>query len=415
LEAQRMQLARVVEHAYRSVPFYRRRFDGAGLDPTSVVHNEGQWSQLPVLKRRDIQLAGRDLYSNEVPEAHGRVSESRTGGSTSQPVTTLGTDVTDLFWRALTLRDHLWHQRNLADSLAVIRYFDNDRPQAPTGITVGNWGLATSGLLNTGPAHLLDVQSSTDEQCIWLERVKPSYLLCYPSVLLAICDLLRERGARLADLKQARTFGEVLEQRCRATCEEVLGVKIVDMYSSQEVGYIALQCPEQDHYHVQSENLLVEVLNDTGAPCGPNEIGRVVVTTLHNFAMPLLRYDIGDFAEVGIPCPCGRQLPVLRRILGRQRNLLRTPTGQSRWPVFDRGARPEKLPQFFQFQVVQSSLEEIELLLVRAEDLTADEELFLRRYMQETLGYPFRVSIRRVDEILRSPTGKYEDFVSKLT
>ena len=125
-----------------------------------------------------------------------------------------------------------------------------------------------------------------------------------------------------------RTFGEILEPVCRATCQQVFGVKVVDMYSSQEVGYIALQCPEHEHYHVQAENLLVEVLAEDGRGCGPGEVGRVVVTTLHNFAMPLLRYDIGDYAEVGASCPCGRGLGVLTRILGRQRNLLVLPDGR---------------------------------------------------------------------------------------
>ena len=80
------------------------------------------------------------------------------------------------------------------------------------------------------------------------------------------------------------------------------------MYSSQEVGYIALQCPENESYHIQAENVLVEILDDDGLPCEPGEVGRVVVTALHNLATPLLRYDIGDYAEVGSPCSCGRRV-----------------------------------------------------------------------------------------------------------
>src|SRR6185295_14515719 len=98
------------------------------------------------------------------------------------------------------------------------------------------------------------------------------------------------------------------------------GVGVVDVYSSEECGQIALQCPEHEQYHVQSESVLVEVLDDEGRPCAPGTIGRVVLTTLQNFAMPLIRYDIGDFAEPGPACPCGRALPVLTRIVGRVRN-----------------------------------------------------------------------------------------------
>ena len=117
------------------------------------------------------------------------------------------------------------------------------------------------------------------------------------------------------------------------------------MYSSQEVGYIALECPTGESYHVQAENVLVEVLDDQDRPCSPGDVGRVVVTALHNFATPLLRYDIGDYAEVGAPCPCGRGLPALRRIMGRQRNMALLPTAAAagrrsswraptKWPTF---------------------------------------------------------------------------------
>jgi phenylacetate-coenzyme A ligase PaaK-like adenylate-forming protein len=61
----------------------------------------------------------------------------------------------------------------------------------------------------------------------------------------------------------------------------------------------------------------VEVLDEEGRPCAPGETGRVVATSLNNFAMPLIRYETGDTAEVGAPCPCGRGLPVLTRIMGR--------------------------------------------------------------------------------------------------
>ena len=124
---------------------------------------------------------------------------------------------------------------------------------------------------------------------------------------------------------------------------EAWGVPLSDMYSGREVGYLALQCPQHDHYHVMSEGNFLEVLGDDGRPCQPGETGRVVVTTLHNYVMPLIRYEIGDFAEVGEPCPCGRGLPVLTRILGRQQNMLTLPTGESRWTQIGRASCRERV------------------------------------------------------------------------
>src|SRR5262249_57510260 len=105
---------------------------------------------------------------------------------------------------------------------------------------------------------------------------------------------------------------------------------------------------------VQSENLLLEVLDERGRPCGPGETGRVVVTTLHNFAMPLIRYAIGDYATVGPPCPCGRGLPVLTRIMGRARNMLTLPDGKQIWPYFA-GENLSGLAPTRQYQLVQTS------------------------------------------------------------
>src|SRR5690606_42070577 len=109
-----------------------------------------------------------------------------------------------------------------------------------------------------------------------------------------------------------------------------LEIKVI--YSAEEVGYIAHQSPQDESYLVQAEHVIVEVLDADGAPCLPGEVGQVVVTTLNNFARPLIRYALGDYARVGGPAACGRGLPVLQDIRGRQRNMLRLPDGNRIWP-----------------------------------------------------------------------------------
>jgi phenylacetate-coenzyme A ligase PaaK-like adenylate-forming protein len=405
------QLSIVLRHAQETVPFYRQRFDAASLTSETAASPEG-WLRIPLLTRRDIQTAGESLYSTRVPATHGTVKASMTSGSTGEPVVVRTTDLTKFFWRVLTLRDHYWHRCDFSQSLAAIRYTGDDRGKPPLGMQLDNWGPAFENTIPTGPGHLLNVQSSVEEQADWLNRINPSYVLGYPSALLGIAELFAVRGWHLSNLRHIRTFGEILELRCREACQRIFNVKVVDMYSSQEVGYIALQCPEQDHYHVQSESLLVEVLDDAGRQCQPGQIGRIVITTLHNFAMPLLRYDIGDSAEVGEKCPCGRGLPVLKRILGRQRNLLVLPNGERRWPLFAEGHGLGQLPLFYQFQVVQRNLEEIEVNAVRDAPLTPGEEDVVKKYFQQTLGHPFRITINCVDSIPRNRTGKFEDFIS---
>ena len=319
------------------------------------------------------------------------------------------TDFTNFLWRVFTLRDHFWHSRRFELPFAAIKNTPDAQGLPPLGSIGSTWGLSTQNLIPTGPCHVLSLRSTIEEQADWLRGVDPGYVLAYPSVLRAIAEVFESRGWRLPRLQSVTTFGEILEPQCRAYCGRVFGVNVVDMYSSEEVGYIALQCPQHEHYHVQAENVLVEVLDEDGQACKPGMTGRVVVTTLHNFAMPLLRYDIGDFAEVGDPCPCGRGgLPVLKRILGRHRNVLVLPSGERRSPTFSTEDLGE-LPSFFQYQIVQRTVQDIELNVVRpTASISPEEQATVERVMHRALGYPCRVTIRCVDSIPRSPRGKFE-------
>ena len=274
-----------------------------------------------------------------------------------------------------------------------------------------------SKALRTGPCALLSIRASIEQQAQWLRAQNPSFLLTYPSVIHALARHFMTRGETLPDLREVCSYGEILEPRVRDDCRRALGVEIVDMYSTQEVGYVAMQCPEFEHYHVQAETQLVEVLDKKGRACKPGEVGKIVVTPLHNFAMPLIRYDIGDYAEIGEPCPCGRGLPVLKRILGRQRNMFLLPNGEVRWPSFEfEGAVGlDELPPVSQFQVIQKTLEELEVRLVVLSPLTAAEEKYIVEVLLKGLDYPFRVHIKYVKSIARSPGGKFEDFHSELT
>ena len=181
-----------------------------------------------------------------------------------------------------------------------------------------------------------------------------------------------------------------------------------------EDGYLALQCPQHEHYHVQAEGVLLEVLDDTGAPCVPGQVGRVVVTPLHNFAMPLVRYDIGDYAEAGEPCACGRGLPVLKRILGRVRNMLTTADGKRYWPVFGTRALMESAP-VLQVQFVQKSHDLVEARIVAAAPLSGAQEAQFRDRVLSMLPPGMSLRFAYCDSIARSASGKFEEFVSEVS
>ena len=395
-----------MRHAIETVPYWRDRL-GSGWQDLRTTIDRDTFCALPLLRRVDIQRHGKELLSERIPTSHGRLIRSETSGSTGRPIVRYGTELTELFWRAFTLRDSLWHKRDLAGRLAAIRL------KVESGESAG-WGPATDAAYHTGPCALLNIRTDIDAQLDWLESQAPRYLITMASNLLWLAKRSLERGIRLPGLSQARSYGGALPEETRSIVREAWGVEVADIYTAEEAGYIALQCPQFEHYHVQAEGLLVEVLDDMGKQCDPGEIGRVVVTTLHNFAMPLIRYELGDYAEVGEPCPCGRGLPVIRRILGRHRNLLRLPDGRRHWPSFPTDKWTPAAPSVEQLQIVQRSTQDIVLRIVSVCELNPDESSHLIAALQACLGYPFRMTIERVESIARSGNFKFEDFVSEI-
>ncbi len=406
------QLDELLAHAYQYVPFYRERLDLAGCAPGVRLTRES-WERIPVLERSEVQERGLELRSAAVPAGHGIVREFATSGSTGRPVRVLKSELTGLFWDALTLRCHDWHEWDFAASIAAIRWFPDGVAAYPAGISLPDWGPPASLVGTTGPAYALSVTASVSQQAEWLGRVQPDYLTVFPSLLPGLIEECGKRGVRLDRLKQVRTIGECPDPAVRALCGEHWNARLRDAYSAQETGYIALECPEHEHYHVQSECVRVEVLDAEGKTCAPGETGRIVVTPLHNLAMPLVRYAIGDYAEAGAPCPCGRGLPVLKRVLGRTRNMLVLPDGTRLWPRMSELRYGEILP-VSQFQVVQTGPARLEVRLVAGRKGTPEEENRLRSVIVERIGYPFEVGFSYVSEIPRSAGGKFEDFKSEL-
>lgn len=411
-DQQLRQAAALLHHAYRQLPFYRDRLADAGFVPGMPV-TPAVWARIPVLTRAELQEAGAALYCGELPSGHGGTYELSTSGSTGRPLRAKGTALVQLIWRAITLREHLWHRRDFSGTLAGIRALPTGVGVYPDGNRSQWWGSAMRGLFATGPSASLSIVSRIEEQAEWLGRVQPHYLLTYPSALRDLLLYCRDRGLTFPRLREVRTLSELLPQETRQLCREIWGLKIADMYSSQEAGYLALQCPEHEHYHVQSEAVLLEVLNDAGKPCGPGEIGHVVVTPLSNFAMPMIRYALGDLAEVGPACSCGRGLPVLVRILGRARDMLVYPDGRRAWPLLG-DMFYTTIPEIRQFQLVQHGVDDIEIKVVATRRLHAEEEAQLRDWLHQRCGHAFPVRVTYHQEIPRGPSGKFQDFRSEM-
>lgn len=399
-EHQMAQVAMLAEHAFERSAFWHRRLALAGYrahaDPMSW------FDALPSLTRAQAQAAGRTLWAEPVPAGHGAVQVGKTSGSTGTPMEFAKTEASMLFWHAITLRDSLWHGRDMQGKLAAIRVGAQRGKHA-------DWGPAYDAYV-AGEAVTFDAREDTDAQVDWLLEERPQYLLTHASNLYALARRFVERDLCLDSLLEVRSFSERLPDGLREAVWHAWGVRLTDMYSANEVGYVALQCPEGGGYHIQSEACLVEIVDANDHPCAVGEIGRVLVTSLHNFAMPLLRYDLGDYAAFAEPCGCGRTLPMLERIMGRARNVLRLPGGGTAWPGFPLNTIT-RLTAIRQLRMIQHSLLEIEVELVLERSLTPTEEDELREAICVRLRHPFDVRLRRVERI---DERKFEDFECRI-
>lgn len=417
--SQAIQREKLITHAHDALPFWRARLRKAGWQPGTPL-TETLWRALPILTRAEAQAAGTRLHCQAVPETHGTVRAATTSGSTGRPLTALKTDVSLFFWHGAVLREALWHGLDLSGTLAIIRRDPENKAHPPAGRATEDWGPSYATAFHTGPGALLDVRAAIPDQLAWLVARNPTYLRTWPSNLLALARAAQAAGTTLPALRAVLTFGEAVSDELRAACRAAWGVELVDAYSAEEVGYIALQCPANPpqghpHYHVLDESMLVEVLDQAGAPCAPGQPGRVVLTPLHNYAMPLIRYEIGDYAELGQPCDCGRTLPVLTRILGRARNRIVLPNGERRFVAnlgnFSTLAAGALIQQY---QLAQVGPEQLELRVVTQREFTQVEAAELTSALENRYGARFNVRIAYRQSIPRAASGKYEDFVCEL-
>lgn len=413
--AQMRQLCMLIEHSKRHSRFHAERLAGYRPDPAGSLRD--CLAAIPLMRRPDLQSRRAEIDSAWLPPEHGELTLAQSTGSTGEPVRVRRSGLNGLIWKAMTLREHLWQRRDFSQSLAVVRALLAEEDTERRGVSWPDWGPPVSHLFASGPSHGMNLQTDIVHQAEWLRRIMPGYLLTYPNNLSALLDLAEAdpvNRAGLGRLLQVRTIGETLRNPLRERCRQVLGIGIADLYSTQEVGVIAIECPQGGGYHVMSEGLVLELLADDDRPCAVGETGRVVITDLHNFATPLIRYDLGDLAEADGPCSCGRGLPKIRRILGRERNLLRLPDGRRFWPLTGAFGYRDIAP-VRQYQIIQRSFERVTLRLAVERPLGVAEESALAEKLVEFLGHRFAVDFEYfAPAIPRGPGGKFEDFVCEI-
>lgn len=323
---QQRQLHTLMQHAHQHSPFWRERLEAAGWPGAHAPAAESSsasavLASLPVLTRADLQahfVAARARWPG-LQDAD--IATSTTSGSTGEPVRVekAGSLYSPLY-AAISWIEAQWHRRDMARKIAVLG------PSLTDGAH-DTWGTMYAALGLRGPCVMRNIsQHSMDSHLDWLLTHRPDYLKCSPFAAAELAALALARGVQLP-LRQIISQSERVTPGQRALCRKAFGATIIDRYSCEETGWIALQCPVHEHLHLLGATTLVEIVDGEGQPCPVGVPGRVLVTSLHSFAMPIIRYELGDIAEWGAPCTCGMTLPVIARMWGRTRHQVQLPGG----------------------------------------------------------------------------------------
>lgn len=388
------RLEQLLQHAYQTTPYYRELLKTETPDI----------SQIPPLAKKNIREQLHELCSTAFTDEQ-RI-ENATGGSTGTPLT---------FYQDR----NYWNQRNLS-----VYYFDRwagwnfGQPQLVIWGALadleddGHWKHRLNNFWRNqywlNGFHLTDKAMLTTFER--MDQCPPQTILAYPSSLYQFATFLSDNGLIPQwNLKGIIASAEMLYPHYRALAEIIFKAKVHNRYGGREVGLIGMECAE-GRMHINCRDIYLEI----DSPDPYSEPGEILVTQLNNYAMPFIRYRIGDVGMLSDEvCPCGNDLPILAELLGRTTATFRTSTGTLiHGGYFTR--------QFYglkgvnQFQIIQETLKHCVLKVVVNQRWTEATRSYLVQCIQKAFGGDVVVTVEFVEDISVPASGKREYTISKV-
>lgn len=403
-------LSSLIAYAYDTVPFYKNSFDQLGLHPNDI-RSFADYTRLPVISRQDIQEHLTEMVSGKVLENMRYLNFS--GGTTGEPIR---------FYQDLRLREAMESNWLLCLSFAgwkpsdmVISIWGNPRDANATHIKKGLRPWLAGQLVLNGYRY------SKEEFKLWLAAIasyRKVYIYGYVSVIADLAEYMLENNKKAPTVQAVLTTAERLHDSQRETITKAFGCKVYNQYGSREVPGISMECAE-GNMHLLTHSAYAEFLPLTEktrthvleAGGGEDEgLCRIVLTNLTNRAMPLLRYEVGDY---GMPqegaCACGRGFPLMRMGLGRLGGSLIAPDGKRLYSsFFIRQLHGIEGISAFQFR--QKTCEDVRLHVVRNSrftESTAHKLVELQNRFERELCVGMRLTIEYVEEVPRTAGGKH--------
>ena len=408
--AQQQRLRTLLEHAYNTVPYYRKQFDDAGFHPSQARID--QPIPLPVMTRDVLRDKSDLLLSTAFKPEELKIAAS--SGTTSTPVT-FRRDVEGLRNKvALNFQLNTWAGYEPGDSVMMLWGAHRDLTMEPSW----RWRLYEEVLMHrtSAPSGLIN-DEILERFRLRYEKQRPKVLYGYSTVLAAFASYLRQCGMRHKPSIVIAT-AEVLNEQNRKLIESVFGIPVFVHYGSRDTGMISAECSEHEglHFHPWGSYVEFDRIGDT--PDGPSY--RILVTDLLNYGQPFIRYDTGDCVTLAIQrCSCGRWFPLASQILGRVADGILLANGGI-VPGVTIGCQMTSLQQNFQailqVQVVQKSHQHLHLRYVVRDQSTAEfQELeSICNGIDSLIHQKMRWTLEKVSALPRERSGKIRLCLSEI-
>jgi phenylacetate-CoA ligase len=401
LAYQRSQLRQLLQHARAQVPFYRNRLDAVFGKNDDIDWD--RWSEIPITTRADVRDRSAEMCAAILPPGHGKITIGSTSGSSGIPISVRKNELFRLASKAAGIRFSNWIDLDWTKSIAEFPpdlYAENEpgsgyrsKPSAP------EW-------VHESPGQKFYISRAMPEKDALelLRRHNVEYISSLPNFV----EMLAHANLALSSpihISKVLCYGMHALEPQAELFKKSFGADTYCSYSSEENARIAVQCEPSGLYHINAEQVLVEILDDGNDPCPRGVPGRVVVTAFYSTAQPLIRYEIGDLAEFGGPCHCGRTLPTLSRILGRLYPIFIRPNGDKFWVQFSHEVIARNL-QCKSYQIAQTGPVDFEVRYV-PHNLDSSRNLeAVRSIVLKNLGFGASLQFKSLDQIPVAGGGK---------
>lgn len=391
---QQRQLKNLLQHAHQRSPFWRKRI---GVNARDV-----KLSDLPVLTRADVvqQVSAEGSLLSHKDGLN--VTEHATSGSSGRPVAFFVSDMNGRYNETRTLAQYLIEGRSFAKNKTRFVHLDHSRAEQlrhkmPAGFLVDvseGWAGPLAGLFASGKQKKV-FYSRPDPEDLLKELLKEpvGYLLVSPRLLVELSQYRGWDAFLKNGIEMVLPITEALPADLRAAFHKH-GIAIRSSYSSEEVGPIGFECPQHpEHYHVAQSNVIVEASRAQGAQVDGQALGSLLVTHLHAYATPFIRYDIGDLGLLAERCRCGHDGPVISALVGRSKSLVKHADG--RLSVFHiRGAALQKILPFEEYRITQTALDRLVIEFGGGPEPDAGQAAAITALLQAHASPSFQVDIR---------------------